>query len=117
MTTVKELLDDGYKVRVCHKRNLFWHLLSDEGSHVRLGCANRRLFESSSFFKEWSCTWGDAVLACGGRTIVTVDSPDGMMKVSGKSECSLQDNYNKKIGVSIALGRAIKAMEKVKVVG
>jgi len=31
--------------------------------------------------------------------------------VSGKSKCSPKDNYNKKLGVRIALGRALEELK------
>lgn len=42
----------------------------------------------------------------GGNTIVELITPDGV-NVVGKSRCSRRDSYNKKLGVKIALGRAL----------
>lgn len=42
----------------------------------------------------------------GGKTIVEVTTPDGSTLV-GKSRCNRKENYNKKLGVRIALGRAL----------
>lgn len=42
----------------------------------------------------------------GGSTVVTVYDSDGNRLVSAVARCSLRDNYNKKLGATIALGRA-----------
>jgi hypothetical protein len=41
----------------------------------------------------------------GGTTHVIIDSPNGE-HFEGIARCSKQDNYNKKLGVRIALGRS-----------
>lgn len=46
----------------------------------------------------------------GGRTEVQVESPDGIVVV-GEAKCSKKENYCKKVGVKIALGRAMKRLE------
>lgn len=43
----------------------------------------------------------------GGVTTVQVRTPEGI-ELEGRAVCSKEDNYNKKLGVSIALGRALK---------
>lgn len=42
----------------------------------------------------------------GGKTVVQVKTPDGI-ELEGIAVCSKKENYNKKLGVSIALGRAL----------
>lgn len=79
MKTVHELRQDGCKVRVRHYRTS--KLINEHHSKVK---ANEK----------------------GGRTTVDVTFPDGT-EVSGEALCSDQDNYNKKLGVRIALGRAL----------
>jgi hypothetical protein len=44
--------------------------------------------------------------ACGGKTVVEITTPDGTTLV-GKARCNRKENYNKKLGVRIALGRAM----------
>ena len=46
----------------------------------------------------------------GGKTFVFIKNKEGMF--SGMAECSLEDNFNKKRGVQIALGRALKNFKK-----
>ena len=43
----------------------------------------------------------------GGVTHVRITTPDGE-ELKGVARCSLKDNYNKRLGVKIALGRALK---------
>ena len=50
----------------------------------------------------------------GGSTIVEIVSPDGD-RYTGIADCSKRDCYNKKRGVAIALGRAIKTMNQLEV--
>jgi hypothetical protein len=45
----------------------------------------------------------------GGTTIVEIHSPDGK-QYTGIAKCSKSDCYNKKRGLAIALGRAVKEM-------
>ncbi len=44
---------------------------------------------------------------CGGKTVVEVTGPDGQ-HFSGMARCSRKENFNKRLGVRIALGRAFK---------
>lgn len=48
----------------------------------------------------------------GGLTIVHILDKDGNMLARGTARCSELDQYNKKIGRSIALGRALKKMSR-----
>ena len=49
-------------------------------------------------------------LAKGGSTTIEVTTPDKTRTVFGKSVCSLEENFNRKLGNNIALGRAIKQL-------
>lgn len=49
----------------------------------------------------------DHFAPCGGQTLVGVYNDDDDMVCSGSADCSLEDNYNKKTGIKIALKRAI----------
>lgn len=44
----------------------------------------------------------------GGKTVVQIRTPDGE-ELEGTAVCSNKENYNKKLGVSIAAGRALKS--------
>lgn len=41
----------------------------------------------------------------GGKTVLIIDSPSGE-HFEGCAKCSNEDNYNKKLGIRIALGRS-----------
>jgi hypothetical protein len=50
----------------------------------------------------------------GGITVIEITSPDKQINASGKAVCSDEDNYDRKVGNAIALGRAYKnALEKM----
>jgi len=77
--TVSELRKCGHKVRVHHHRRL-----------------PQAPFNNQT-----------AVAARGGKTVVEVTTPDGRTLI-GIARCSKKENFNKKLGVRIALGRALK---------
>lgn len=86
--TIKSLRQQGYKVRVMHTR--------------RYKAVNKL---------------SGAVLelqAQGGSTTIELTTPDTQHTVFGKTVCSLEDNFNKKTGNAIALGRALKALQNAK---
>ena len=90
MDKVKEYRQNGYKVRVTHYR---YDL--DEGRTVRYSrkTKNRNVNQN------------------GGLTHVELRDPQGN-EVSAQAECSTEDSFNYSIGTSIALGRAIKKLNK-----
>jgi hypothetical protein len=83
--TIRELRQRGYKVRVMHSR------------HKQL--------LNSIFSERWELS------PQGGSTTIELTTPDKTVTVFGKSVCSLEDNFNRKVGNSIALGRALKELE------
>ena len=85
--SIKNLRQRGWKVRVLHERNYF--------------LMNRLDGVSTE------------VCARGGRTEIQLTSPDKQINVSAKSICSDEDNFNRKVGNSIALGRAWKKYESL----
>jgi len=85
--SIKNLRQRGWKVRVLHERNYF---------------LRNRLDGNST-----------EVCARGGRTEIQLTSPDKQINVSAKSICSDEDNFNRKVVNSIALGRAWKKYESL----
>lgn len=83
--TIKNLRRRGWKVRVLHQRGYFLRNKMDGTS--------------------------SEVCAKGGNTEIQLTSPDKAINVSGKAVCSEKENYNRKVGNSIALGRAWKEYE------
>jgi hypothetical protein len=51
----------------------------------------------------------DVINARGGKTVVEVTTPDGTTLV-GMSRCSRKENFDKSMGVRIALGRAMSSI-------
>jgi hypothetical protein len=82
--TIKQLRQKGYKVRVMHHR----HLIKVQKI---MGVAHE-------------------ISARGGSTTIEVSTPDKQHHFIGKAVCSLEDNFNKKVGNSIALGRALREL-------
>ena len=86
--TVQQLRNMGYKVRVLHNRlyNGYhkWQVGARESTKYNYGPIDPD--------------------AKGGSTQVVIDSPDGQ-HYQGLAICSKKENYNKKMGVRIALGR------------
>lgn len=52
----------------------------------------------------------DGINARGGKTVVEVTTPDDTTLI-GMSRCSRKENFNKRMGVRIALGRAMSSVE------
>ena len=87
--TVQELRNRGYKVRVLHNRlyNGYhkWQVGSVESARYNYGPIDPD--------------------SKGGSTQVVIDSPTGE-HFQGLAICSKKENYDKKMGVRIALGRS-----------
>ena len=83
--TIKELRQSGYKVRVIHTRNIDKIQKIGGVAHV-----------ISNF---------------GGHTKIEVTTPDMQKTTIGEAVCSIKENFNKRIGNSIALGRAIVQLQ------
>lgn len=86
--TVQQLRNNGYKVKVLHNR-LY------NGYHKwQVG--------DRDYVKNYGPLDPDAK---GGSTQVIIDSPTGQ-HFQGLAICSKKENYDKKMGVKIALGRS-----------
>lgn len=83
---LQQLRDAGYTVRIHHTRAFreTWEPYDSEFVHV----------EKSK----------------GGETSVVI-MRDGRVKATGLALCSPQENFNKRLGTTIALGRAVKTLE------
>lgn len=113
MESVKELRHMGYKVKVQYQR---WRGNPVGGEAVLLPYSPRVGFlvevpvsaESTAdklvaLGKQW-------VLPHGGTCEVEVMAPDGCI-FKGTSQCSILDNFDRRRGLTIALGRALKLEE------
>lgn len=94
-SSVKELRLSGYKVRVGHLRRFYYPALKEPIS-------GKMAFEIT-------CS-PPIPFPRGGITVVRITTPEGMIAET-KAICAETDQYNKKRGVKIALGRAFKKLE------
>ena len=88
--TIHELRKSGWKVRVHHFRYYYRTLIP----------SNDRIF-----------TVGQP-LPKGGLTKIELTSPLGTQYL-GQAECSKKDSFNRKLGVKIALGRALSTISEM----
>ena len=86
MQTVQELRNAGYKVRVLHNR-LY-------NGYYKWQVVNSKTEADGPIDPDTK----------GGSTQVIIDSPNGE-HFDGVAICSKKENYNKKLGVRIAIGR------------
>ena len=84
--SIKDLRRSGYKVRVYHARNFNEIVKMDGVTKV--------------------------VSPKGGKTTIEITTPNKQHNVIAEAVCSKEDNFNHKLGNSIAVGRAL---EKLKV--
>lgn len=99
---IKELEDKGYTVKVSHRRPLLYHPEDEMFTRYDLKALSLK---------------GDAFNPRGGHTRVTIIDVDATV-AEGLSYCSRKDNYSRRRGLQIALGRALKELdEPVPVVG
>lgn len=87
--TVQELRNKGYKVRVLHNRLYNGYHKWQVGARDSAAFSGRPIDPDSK----------------GGSTQVIIDSPNGE-HFQGLAICSQKENYDKKMGVRIALGRS-----------
>lgn len=85
--TIKKLRQSGYKVRVLHSRR-HKNTPTIDGSRMEL-------------------------LANGGSTVIEMTTPNKQYTVRGEAICSLEDNFNRRVGNEIALGRALVELRKI----
>jgi len=79
--TIRQLRRAGFKVRVIHTRNY------------------KKVQKIDGYYYE--------LLAKGGTTTIQITSSDKQSDVEGIAACSIEDNFDRKLGNSIALGRAL----------
>ena len=85
MKSIKQLRQNGYKVRVLHKRNY--------NTIQKIGGISKEVSPK------------------GGETFIEITTPDKTITTAGASICSDKELFNRRTGNIIALGRAIKSME------
>lgn len=85
---ISELRQNGYRIYIFHER-------IRKNRWVNVNCTTKVLQE--------------VISPKGGSTVVELISPEGD-KFIGIADCNNRDCYNKKRGLAIALGRAVKEM-------
>jgi hypothetical protein len=91
--SVHQLRKDGYQIRILHYR------VSNDKPLNEFNLVHSSLVS------------GDQVYSHGGLTIAQVKHKDGR-ETEGQARCSIKDNFNRKLGVKIALNRAFINAEK-----
>lgn len=87
--TIRQLRRAGFKVRVIHTRH----------------------YETTALRKMSGYATENRLSGKGGTTRIQITTPDGQVDVEGIAVCSLEDSFNRKLGNSIAIGRAIQRLE------
>lgn len=99
--TVESLRRDGYKVRVNHKRDYFKEEINPYTGDISI--VYRRMSDI-----EAKNSAPDAQLdSFGGETVVEITTPDNR-NLRGVASCNPNDQFNRKLALRIALGRALK---------
>jgi hypothetical protein len=105
MKTVHDLRKNGWKVKVGHYRLLYKF-------HPKTGVKTKKIVLISEWFKN-PYDYSDLYLSpTGGVTKLHITSPDGQVDLYTSAICAQDEYYNKKTGVKIALGRALKEINK-----
>ncbi len=95
--TVQQLKKTGAKVTVKHFR---WASKKQVDKYIEWEFINLKKDERKLY----------NISGRGGATEVKVELKDGRV-LEGLSKCHINDNFNKKIAILIALGRALKGQE------
>jgi hypothetical protein len=104
--SVKNLRQSGFKVRVGHYR---W----TEFQGGILKNKSIKKISGSPCLQIKGVDWSDRGFYPKGGTTTIELTKDGI-DASGEAICCLEDNYNRKLGVKIALGRALAAWQAKK---
>ena len=112
METVQSLREKGFKVQVRYERmrcGVEWKRARPV-RFWRQPYSPHRGFLRPLVNGEVQLEGKDGLWPRGGRTDVTVTTPQGT-QLHAVADCSLADNFDRKRGLQIALGRALKHFE------
>lgn len=115
--TLQELRRQGYKVFISHKRPLkVVNLVSPRNTltgYSDVGFFTRHQMNNFILdkFGVPIDNFGDYIYEKGGLTKVTICDQNGNTVVEGYADCSMKDNYSRKLGLHIALSRALKELK------
>ena len=105
---IDRLREQGYTVRVSHRRPVELPTPWQFDWPAVNGATRAELAELRE------AGWPEAAFAPkGGRTDVEIISPNGAA-FHGNAVCSESDSFNRRLGLQIALGRAVKQMQTFK---
>ena len=94
--TIHQLRQKGFKVKVHHLRY--------DSRSVKIHRKKAKPYPTKQFIETGEQKF---IFPRGGITTVEILCPDGQT-LAGESNCSLKDGFKKKVGVHMALGRALK---------
>lgn len=103
---VQQLRKLGYQVRVTHSR--FYHDYEKINEQLAKNSI-KPIITRAIEIPNYDSPGMSLALSNGGSTEVVVVTPDGEEFV-GRSECSINEAFNKKIGVKIAICRILKCL-------
>ena len=102
--TVHQIRLSGKQVKISHLRRYYFHDPKTGRKQIKLLSFEEHMEKYPYYFLD----------ALGGSTLLSItDNKNPNHSVSVKAECSILDRYNRKVGVRIALGRALEAFEKL----
>ena len=93
---IKELQQKGWRVKINHFR-----LLTRIGKNVKRFTSKKLHRSCDKVFKEKNVERN----AKGGKTVIEL-TRDGLT-FTGQSQCSMNDNFNKKLGLQVAVSRLL----------
>jgi hypothetical protein len=97
--TVAQLLEQGNRVFVSHKRNFIPTSRLRAEEPLTVGAAKK-----CGLYQKYGTATN--ILPRGGETVVEIITPEGEV-FAAAALCSEADNYNKALGRAIAIGRAL----------
>lgn len=105
--TLEALRKQGFKVRCTHYRYVF---VNDPPGVRPVFVGDSPGLRAMREIKEWRQGGSQIkILPVGGKVVVVITTPEGK-EVKAESNCSLADNFVRRIGTRMALGRALKAL-------
>ena len=105
---IKDLKEMGYHVNVTHYREYPEECLGDLSESVCIDMHAGKNIETIRYVPVYSVPkeHHKYVFPCGGITKVVISDKNGK-KYFGEARCSSFENFSKKLGTTIAIGRAL----------
>ena len=104
MITIEDLRRAGYEVRVNHYRRV----RGTAGAETMTEFITRGVYEHNEGYMTKYGSWCNVLSPCGGLTSLAVTLPTGLTLTSS-AVCCDKDNYCKKLGNRICLGRLVNS--------